>query len=129
MRKACVEPIRFRDDGSIPEVQMTSQGAGGPGCVRFHRCRPGLHAAGQRADQPGGRTCEALTGWDHNDKGIFQVPGLLGRVPTASPCGCPREKIPAASDSMPTPSLIPPSSPDGTLARVCVPAREREWIT
>lgn len=30
MRKACIEPITFRDDGTIPEVEMTSQGAGGP---------------------------------------------------------------------------------------------------
>ncbi|MDR1813951.1 MAG: family 43 glycosylhydrolase [Tannerella sp.] len=30
MRKACVEPIEFRPDGSIPEVEMTSQGAGAP---------------------------------------------------------------------------------------------------
>ena len=30
MRKACVEPIEFLEDGSIPEVEMTSQGAGGP---------------------------------------------------------------------------------------------------
>lgn len=30
MRKACVEPIHFNDDGSIEEVEMTSQGAGPP---------------------------------------------------------------------------------------------------
>lgn len=30
MRKACVEPICFREDGTIPEVEMTSQGATGP---------------------------------------------------------------------------------------------------
>jgi arabinoxylan arabinofuranohydrolase len=30
MRKACVEPITFNDDGSINEVEMTSQGAGNP---------------------------------------------------------------------------------------------------
>jgi arabinoxylan arabinofuranohydrolase len=30
MRKACVEPITFRADGSIPEVEMTTQGADGP---------------------------------------------------------------------------------------------------
>jgi arabinoxylan arabinofuranohydrolase len=29
-RKACVEPIFFNEDGSINEVEMTSQGAGGP---------------------------------------------------------------------------------------------------
>lgn len=28
MRKACVEPISFNEDGSIKEVEMTSQGAG-----------------------------------------------------------------------------------------------------
>lgn len=30
MRKACIEPITFNPDGSIPEVEMTSQGAAGP---------------------------------------------------------------------------------------------------
>lgn len=30
MRKACVEPIQFNADGSISEVEMTSQGAGPP---------------------------------------------------------------------------------------------------
>lgn len=30
MRKACMEPITFRADGSIPEVEMTTQGASGP---------------------------------------------------------------------------------------------------
>jgi arabinoxylan arabinofuranohydrolase len=30
MRKACAEPITFLSDGSIPEVEMTSQGAGNP---------------------------------------------------------------------------------------------------
>lgn len=30
MRKTCVEPIYFNDDGSINEVEMTSQGAGPP---------------------------------------------------------------------------------------------------
>lgn len=30
MRKACIEPIYFNDDGSITEVEMTSQGAGQP---------------------------------------------------------------------------------------------------
>ncbi len=30
MRKACMEPIFFNEDGSIDEVEMTSQGAGPP---------------------------------------------------------------------------------------------------
>lgn len=30
MRRSCVEPIQFNTDGSIPEVEMTSQGAASP---------------------------------------------------------------------------------------------------
>ena len=30
MRKACIEPIFFNEDGTIDEVEMTSQGASGP---------------------------------------------------------------------------------------------------
>ena len=30
MRKVCIEPIRFNADGTIDEVEMTSQGAAGP---------------------------------------------------------------------------------------------------
>jgi len=30
MRKTCLDPITFRADGTIPEVEMTSQGASGP---------------------------------------------------------------------------------------------------
>lgn len=30
MRKACIEPIAFNPDGTIPEVEMTTQGAAGP---------------------------------------------------------------------------------------------------
>lgn len=30
MRKACVEPIHFNEDGTIQEVEMTTQGVGGP---------------------------------------------------------------------------------------------------
>ena len=30
MRKLCIEPIRFKNDGSIPEVEMTTQGVAEP---------------------------------------------------------------------------------------------------
>lgn len=30
MRKACIEPITFNEDGTINEVEMTTQGVGGP---------------------------------------------------------------------------------------------------
>ena len=62
MRKACVEPITFNPDGSITEVEMTSQGAGLPldafsrldaeraclmfGNVRIQLCAPGNEELG-----------------------------------------------------------------------------------
>lgn len=33
LRKVCIEPITFNEDGSINEVEMTSQGAGDPLCA------------------------------------------------------------------------------------------------
>lgn len=50
MRKACIEPITFREDGTIEEVEMTTQGAAGPlaaretldaarACMLFGNCR------------------------------------------------------------------------------------------
>lgn len=30
MRKACIEPIKFNPDGTIPQVEMTTQGVGAP---------------------------------------------------------------------------------------------------
>lgn len=73
MRKACLEPITFREDGSIPEVEMTSQGAGGPlnalqeidaaractllGTVRIELIEPGN---------------EALTHMRHKDRAVFK---------------------------------------------------------
>lgn len=63
MRKACVEPISFNSDGSISEVEMTSQGAGPPldattkidaeracimfGNVRIQGCGPGNEELGE----------------------------------------------------------------------------------
>ncbi len=41
MRKTCVEPIKFNADGTIPEVEMTTQGIGGPinPCERMDAAR------------------------------------------------------------------------------------------
>jgi arabinoxylan arabinofuranohydrolase len=35
-RRVCAEPISFNEDGTIPEVEMTSQGIGGPIDARRH---------------------------------------------------------------------------------------------
>lgn len=80
MRKACIEPIRFNADGTIDEVEMTSQGAAGPldafaetdaaracwmmGHVRIQR----------RADQPereelGGIRSGDIAAWKYLDFG------------------------------------------------------------
>jgi len=73
MRKACVEPITFNADGSIDEVEMTSQGAGSPlnafewidaarACLLFGNVRIEL-------DQPGN---EILTGIQNDDGVAFK---------------------------------------------------------
>ncbi len=69
MRKTCIEPVHFAPDGSIPEVEMTSQGAGGPlsafapieaarACLLFGTVHIGTAGAGREALQaitPGSR--------------------------------------------------------------------------
>ncbi|MET0464732.1 MAG: family 43 glycosylhydrolase [Chitinophagaceae bacterium] len=63
MRRACMEPISFNEDGTINEVEMTSQGAGKPlsafqpieaerACLLegYCRIRPHKNAAGTIAD-------------------------------------------------------------------------------
>jgi hypothetical protein len=58
MRRMCIEPIQFNEDGSIDEVEMSSQGAGPPlnpyarieaekACLRFGNCRVRLNDAGR----------------------------------------------------------------------------------
>ena len=73
MRKACVEPITFQPDGSIREVEMTSQGAGPPlnalgeidaarACLLFGNVRIALAEPGN----------EVLTGIRHDDNVAFK---------------------------------------------------------
>lgn len=73
IRKMCVEPIQFREDGSIPEVEMTTQGAGEPlspylpvkgemACLLFGNCRVSLSAENQ----------EELSGVSADDRIAFK---------------------------------------------------------
>ena len=73
MRKACVEPITFNPDGSINEVEMTSQGAGPPlnafeeidasrACLLFGNVHIALDGAGN----------EILTGIRNGDNVAFK---------------------------------------------------------
>jgi arabinoxylan arabinofuranohydrolase len=62
-RRLCIEPITFRADGSIPEVPMTSQGAGRPFSLgetidAWRACG----VSGGAYIAPDARGCEALTG-------------------------------------------------------------------
>ena len=58
MRKVCIEPITFNEDGTINEVEMTSQGAGDPldafsrigaerACLMWGNTRIRTHASGR----------------------------------------------------------------------------------
>lgn len=73
MRKACVEPIFFNEDGSIGEVEMTSQGAGPPldalsqidaerACLLFGNVRIQAFASDN----------EELAGIQNNDRAAFK---------------------------------------------------------
>jgi hypothetical protein len=73
MRKACVEPISFLDDGSIPEVEMTSQGAGGP---ILAQSKIGAEQAcllqGNLRIHEFEKNDESLTGIKAGDKAVFK---------------------------------------------------------
>lgn len=73
MRRMCVEPIFFNNDGSIPEVEMTSQGAGPPlnafetieaerACLLYG----GVHISKWK------NTNEALTGIQNKDRVAYK---------------------------------------------------------
>ncbi|HLF35470.1 MAG TPA: family 43 glycosylhydrolase [Cyclobacteriaceae bacterium] len=73
MRKACVELISFNDDGSINEVEMTTQGAGGPlnAIQEIDAARACLLYGSVRitADSPSN---EILSGIRNDDKAAFK---------------------------------------------------------
>jgi len=73
MRKACIEPITFNEDGTINEVEMTSQGAGPPlpatrqidaerACLLFGNTRIVMESA----------TNEVLAGIRNDDKAAYK---------------------------------------------------------
>lgn len=73
MRKACIEPITFNADGSINEVEMTTQGAGAPlkatttieaeqACLLFGNTYIHLYEPGK----------ESLTAIENNDNAAYK---------------------------------------------------------
>ena len=73
MRRMCVEPIRFNDDGSINEVEMTSQGAGPPlsAASQIPAERACLLQGNVRVEAVGDRN-EALTGIRDEDRAAYK---------------------------------------------------------
>jgi hypothetical protein len=73
MRKACVEPIFFNEDGSIDEVEMTSQGAG-PALSAFEKidAERACLLFGNTRIQLFELNNEALTEIQNNDKAAFK---------------------------------------------------------
>ena len=73
MRKACVEPIRFREDGSIPEVEMTTQGTDGPldATLRIE-AEEACALLGNVRVSPGGAGGEILSGIRGGDRATYK---------------------------------------------------------
>lgn len=131
MRKACLEPITFTADGLIPEVQMTSQGAGAPlnAFEEIDAARACMFLGNIRISTISSEQ-EALTEIHNNDKAFYKyldfkegADSILIRVaPGEKPC-----RIDLAIDSF-TSSTFGSSSSIGSVE---VPARkaDNEWIT
>lgn len=73
LRKACVEKIQFAPDDSIPQVEMTSQGAGEPldGFKTIDACRACLLSGKVRITQSGPHK-EELSRIEHYNSAIFK---------------------------------------------------------
>jgi len=122
MRKTCIEPISFAEDGTIPEVLMTSQGAGKP------------LDANEKID--GGRACslvgnirisaiaknnEALTGANNGDQALFRYIDFDNGVSRAILRVAPGSK---------QCRITIDTGDKNTLCTINVPAQKsKEWIT
>jgi arabinoxylan arabinofuranohydrolase len=124
MRKPCIEPIAFNEDGSITEVQMTTQGAAGPldAFAQIDAARACLLRGSVRVSTLGPDR-EALAEIRHGNEAAFKYLDFKGgadrielRVsPGPRPC-----RITVSADSRWT----------GRIGTVEVPARgSDEWIT
>ncbi|MFY0651786.1 MAG: family 43 glycosylhydrolase [Cyclobacteriaceae bacterium] len=83
MRKACVEPIFFNEDGSIDEVEMTTQGAGPPlnpkNIIDAERACT-LHGKVRIVAE--GKSNEILTGIKPQDRAVYKYLQFSGTEKT-----------------------------------------------
>ena len=134
MRKACVEPIEFNADGSITEVEMTSQGAGSPldATQEIKAERACLLFGNVRIDNFSPHE-EALSGIGNNDRAAFKyldfgnkVDSVTVRVRAQAPC-----KIDLAPDMPWTASIGTvdvPAGPDNHWQEITVPVQPLSGI-
>lgn len=73
MRRACVEPITFRDDGSIPEVEMTTQGVESPIDSNLRiEAEQACGLWGNVRVSTGGEDTEILSGVRNGDRAVYK---------------------------------------------------------
>lgn len=79
MRKACVEPIFFNEDGSIDEVEMTTQGAGPPlNPKKIIDAERACTLHGNVRIEAQGRNNEVLTKINFADRAVFKYLQFTG---------------------------------------------------
>ena len=123
LRKVCVEPIYFREDGTIPEVQMTSQGATGPlnvfdGIDASTACMVKGNIRISTMDSGNEVLAEAF----HGDQAVFKYLDFGDGADSISIRVCPSHK--------PCNIRVSLGPWIGDLALIDVPAKnEDEWIT
>ncbi len=123
MRKACVEPITFREDGTIPEVLMTSQGAAAPlnafgviDAARACMLSGNVRISAVAADR------EALTKIIHGDRALFRYLDFKDGADTVL--------MRVAPGLKPCRVTVGTGAWTGSLGTVEIPAKESdEWIT
>lgn len=126
-RRVCVEPIYFNEDGSITEVEMTTQGAGGPlpatqpveawrACLLHGRVRTA--AEGPTEHDPGVR--ERLAMIHHGDWAAYKYLDFDAQ---------PVERFFARAGSLAYGGLIEVrlDAPDGELVGTCEVPRTGGW--
>ncbi len=128
MRKACVEPITFREDGSIIEAQMTSQGAGLPlNALETIDARRACMLLGNVRISTLKEGNEVLDGFQNGDKAFFKYLDFKDGAQTISIKVAPGQKpfkIIVSIDSFTKLDL------GTTIATIDVPKRvDDEWIT
>ena len=123
MRKACIERISFRDDGTIVEAEMTSQGASGPLDARdnlegWRACL--LNGKAYIRLEEGTTDHEILSNISPGDLAAFKYLDFGRKSPS-------KVTVRAKSREGGTLSVIPDQSFYGGVARVDIPAGEGEW--